>query len=248
MKHIAVLCAALLATGVASAQYINMEPGTTLVYTESMATDKDPFTADFTSTVASAETGADGVITVTLNEVHKVPGNELGEIKANEYYTYNPADGLTVHYVLRADDYRDQMVEFMVETLKSQGQYPSESDIAELRKMIKVKGDLKMPLPAETPSEPKIANSSMKLTAGPTSVSMNLWEGKYLGKEGIETPAGKFDDCEKVSYTLKTTSPQGNERTLNTVWYAKGIGIVKQVATDKKGKEISSVVLKEIKK
>lgn len=249
MKYFAILCAALIAgCGMASAQYVNLEPGTVLTYTETAKVEKDTYTSDFTSTVADVTTGEDGVVSVTLNEVHKVPGNDLAEVKATDFYTYNPADGLTTHYVLRGEDYKNQIIDFMIQAANSQGQYPTDSQIDELRKEFKVKGDLVLPLPANVTDDAKIANSSVKINAGTTSMSMNLWEGKYLGKESVEVPAGNFDDCEKVSFVLKTTSPQGNERKTITTWYAKGVGVVKQVSTDKKGTELESTLLKSIKK
>ncbi len=247
MKYLATICAAILAgCGLASAQYVNLQPGNVLTYTETTKLEKDSFTADYTATVTDVTTGDDGVVAVTIEEIHKVPGNELGEIKATDFYTYNSADGLTTHYVLRGEDYKEQIIDFMIQAAQSQGQYPTDDQINELRKQLKVKGDLVLPIPVEIAPEAKIGNSSVKLNAGTASMSMNLWEGKYLGKESVEVPAGKFDDCEKISFVLKTTSPEGSERKTITTWYAKGIGIVKQISTDKKGNELDSTELKSI--
>ena len=66
------------------------------------------------------------------------------------------------------------------------------------------------------------------------TMSMNFWEGKNLGTESVTTEAGTFD-CVKISYVQRTSSPGGNEKRNVTEWYAKGIGLVRSIDTDKKG-------------
>ena len=71
----------------------------------------------------------------------------------------------------------------------------------------------------------------------------NLWDitivetGKVVGRESLETPAGKFDDCLKVEFRSETTievSVGGQTdsfgtpgETTTTIWFAPHIGIVK---------------------
>ncbi len=249
MKNIAALCAALvMGCGAASAQYLCQEQGTVMTYTETANRDGKSESADYTSTVISVETGADGVISTRLEELHKVPGNELAEIKSYSGYTYNPATGLTVDQMLSGTDYKDMMMNMMIEGARAAGQNVSESDIANLDKAIRVKGDLFLNLPAEPDPSAKVPNQAIKLNIETMSMSMNLWEVKYLGYEDLEVPAGKFDQCMKVSYVVKTTTPESNEKNYCTEWFAKGVGSVKSVTADKKGNVQSETVLKEIKK
>ncbi|MDE6196540.1 MAG: hypothetical protein K2F91_01585 [Muribaculaceae bacterium] len=249
MKKIVVICSAfLLGIGAASAQYLCPDKGAVLTFTATSYKDADPVTLDYQATVIEAATAEDGKISTRVEEVHKVPGNDLMEIKSYNSYTYNPADGLTVHTLLTGDDYKAMIVNMLIEGARNAGQTVSEADLNELDKGIRVRGELTIDLPAEPVADSKLANKSIKLSIATNSMSMNLWEGKHLGFEDVETPAGKFENCEKVSYVIKVNSPEGNEKTYCTAWYAKGIGVVKTLETDKKGKVQSEEVLKSIKK
>ncbi len=88
--------------------------------------------------------------------------------------------------------------------------------------------------------------------------SRNIWDitivetGEILGKETVETPAGKFNDCLKVEFRSETTmdisdrwqeenaGPPGE--TITTLWLAPNVGIVKY------HKKSENIILKAISK
>ncbi|MDE6120519.1 MAG: DUF3108 domain-containing protein, partial [Muribaculaceae bacterium] len=70
-------------------------------------------------------------------------------------------------------------------------------------------------------------------------------KGVYKGFEEVETPAGKFN-CVKVEFQRKEA--MGGPVVTNNItrWYAQGIGMVKMISADKKGKINAETVLCEI--
>ena len=88
--------------------------------------------------------------------------------------------------------------------------------------------------------------------------SRNIWDitivetGQILGKETVETPAGKFNDCLKVEFRSETTmdisdrwqeenaGPPGE--TITTLWLAPNVGIIKY------HKKSENIILKAISK
>ncbi|MCM1066595.1 MAG: hypothetical protein NC418_03360 [Muribaculaceae bacterium] len=250
MKKLIVAMLALVgAAGMASAQYLCTEQGTVFVFSEKAqdAEGKD-YEADYKTTVESVSTDADGLVSTRLRSVHKVPGNDLAEIVGYSGYTYNPADQLTVYIALTGEDYKKMIIDMIVDAARSAGQAVGESDIAELEKSFRVKGDLTLPLPENPDPAAKVPNKSIKISAGPQTMSMNLWEAKYQGFETVTVPAGTFENCLKVTYVQKINSPEGVEKKWCTSWFAKGYGEVKSTEADKKGNIKGETVLKEVKK
>lgn len=249
MKKIVITLAAIACcTAAASAQYMCTEQGTVLTYTETAVHDGQELTVDSKSTVIEVTTDANGVITSRFENIQGVPGNDLAEIKSYSSATYDPATGLTTDIVLTGDSWRDAILDLIVEAARSQGANVSDSDIEKLRGAIRTKGEITLPIPAEPVEGDVIPKSSIKMTVETQTMTMNLWEGKYLGYETVEVPAGTFENCVKVSYVRKSSSPEGNEKVWVTDWFAKGIGSVKTIEADKKGKQTGSTVLKSIKK
>lgn len=87
--------------------------------------------------------------------------------------------------------------------------------------------------------------------------------GKVIGKETVETEAGKFDDCIKIEYrtltSTDTTLPpqikqlipiQEIQESVSTLWLAPNVGIVKYINNGQNTDEVISFELKsyEIKK
>lgn len=250
MKTKLILAAFLaVAPFAAQAQWINTEPGTKLVYVTSAKNDKgEPVETTSTSTVKSVEADGSGVQTILTEDVHSVPGNEFARIKETSTYLYNPADGVTTVYVIKGDTYREELINNLLEAARSQGQMPRDEEIDKFKRAFRVKGDLTLKLPAEAAADTKLANSNLKIFAGPQTSSMALWEGKILGTETVEVPAGTYPDCLKVSYTLKQSSPEASGKTYITSWFAKGVGEVKSTISDKKGEVSAEQVLQSVTK
>lgn len=84
------------------------------------------------------------------------------------------------------------------------------------------------------------------LTFESTSTSSN---GKVLGFEDVQTPGGKFTNCLKWSYhTKRVITGTGISQTYDedhVLWYAKGVGLVKDVSTGTTG--TSTTLLMDIK-
>ena len=81
--------------------------------------------------------------------------------------------------------------------------------------------------------------------------------GKVIGKETVETQAGKFDDCIKIEYrtltATDTTLPpqikqlipiQEMQESVSTLWLAPNVGIVKYISNSENTDEVTSFELK----
>lgn len=232
-----------MGTSAASAQYMCSKQGTVFTHLEKVLEGENKGETESTTTVVSVTT-ADGIETSVEEVVKKI--NDFAEYKSLISYTYNPATGLTVYNMLSGEEYKKTIINMLVEAARASGNNVTDSDIAELEKGITAKGDLVLDLPAEADPATKIPNKSLKLNMGPSQMSMNLWDAKYAGYETVEVPAGKFENCLKVTYVLKTTSPEATEKKYITEWFAKGIGSIKGTVADKKGKVLEEIVLKSI--
>jgi hypothetical protein len=96
-----------------------------------------------------------------------------------------------------------------------------------------------------------LPDANINLSAGSGGVSiMNLTiaitNRKVVGKESVTVPAGTFD-CYKITYDIETKMMF---KMINTVteYVNMGLGSVKTVTFDKKGKIINTVLLNELKK
>ena len=188
----------------ASAQYMCSKQGTVFTYLEKVLEGEQKGEIESVTTVISVSS-ADGIETSVLEEVQKI--SDFVELKTSNSYTYNPETGLTVYNMLEGEEYKKTIINMLVDAARATGTPVSDSNIAELDKSITTKGALVLDLPAEADPATKIPNKSLKLNMGPTQMSMNLWDTKYAGYEDVEVPAGKFENCLKVTYVLKTTSP-----------------------------------------
>lgn len=72
-------------------------------------------------------------------------------------------------------------------------------------------------------------------TGGVALITMNVTirDRKVVGKETLQTPAGSFD-CIKMTY-IAETKMLGTKAIETAVWYADGIGMIRQESYDKKG-------------
>ena len=175
-------------------------------------------TVDQTTTVEEVTTAENGVVSARLLTVQKIPGNDFAEIKSYSSYTYDPATQLTVFIPMTAEDFKNDFINTMVEMARSQGQNVTDSDIAELDKAIRVKGELSLELPEAPDTTAKIPNKSLKMSIATQTMSFNIWEAKYLGFETVTVPAGTYENCFKMSYVQKINTPEGVEKNYCTSW------------------------------
>lgn len=94
------------------------------------------------------------------------------------------------------------------------------------------------------------AKSNINIVVGggiSMNISIALTDQKILAKEDVTTPAGSFN-CIKYTYTSNTDMMFINTETYTETWYAQGVGTVKTISTDKKGKVVSKMVLESFSK
>lgn len=125
--------------------------------------------------------------------------------------------------------------------------------------MIPKSADIKMNIegdelvyPSAMKTGDKLPNASFKIGAALSS-GMNIMNAtgditnrKVEGMVTVETPAGKFD-CQKITYDL-ALKLLGNRTYKTEEYLAKGIGVVKQVQYNDKGKIESSLILTKLQK
>lgn len=246
MKKLFILTFAALAYS-ASAQYVCMDKGTVFNYHQKAeGADGKEIEFDYTAKIVGVEE-VDGTKKVTLETVQPVPGSDFATNTEEHVVIYNPASDMTTYMLGSEESIKNDIIKMITTAAEQAGQSVPEDKLEELRKEIRVKGELALDLDAKAAPGTKLPNKNMRINMGPESFSMNLWEIKLLGNESVTTPAGTFD-CLKVSYTHKVSMGQGSEKMYITEWYAPGIGQVRQEVADKKGKVIASDQLISIQK
>ena len=228
----------------AAAQYV-AAPGTVLEYSMKMQNPEthDSISINAVSKIISATPGDDGKVTYLCEETATSPEKALSSSDTTTV-VYNPADHTTFFMMMDKDKTRQEVIKSIKEMIAQSGQFVSESDLADMERSITAKGELSLTLADEMAEG---TNKSLRINVAEKSFSHNLWEGKVLGRESIDTPAGTFD-CLKISYVHKVSTPEGNERIYVTGWYAPGVGEVKEIQATKKGETISETILTALTK
>jgi len=247
MKKIVTLAIALLvACAGASAQLCSTKEGQKITYKQIEGKEKEKKELAATSTVVKVETAADGVVSVRMEDKTSDPSNPLHENTMYSGYRFNPSDTTTTNVIMAADDFKEFIISMMVQGAEAQGHFVSESELAEVNKMIKVSGEMALPLKPNAVAGQTFPNSTLRCNMGPQSMKLLLCKGKYQGREEIETPAGKFN-CVKVEYQVRSTGmgPDTPDQYV-TAWYAEGIGMVRQIDADKKGNVRSEQIITAI--
>lgn len=231
----------------AAAQYV-AAPGTVLEYSMKMQNPEthDSISINAVSKIISATPGDDGKVTYLCEETATSPEKALSNTDTTTV-VYNPADHTTFFMMMDKDKTRQEVIKSIKEMIAQSGQFVSESDLADMERSITAKGELSLTLADEMAEGTKLPNKSLRINVAEKSFSHNLWEGKVLGRESVDTPAGTFD-CLKISYVHKVSTPEGNERIYVTGWYAPNVGEVKEIQATKKGETISETILTALTK
>lgn len=245
MKKILLLALTFAVGMTASAQLLCSEKGKQILYKQVDNSEKTPVETVIKTTVIDV-VEADGKTTVRIEAIHPVPDNSFAEVKEYWTYVYDAATDVTKVIPMTADDLRAMIINVISEAANASNQHLSEMELKDIEKMMSVKGELEFSIDPQWAPNTKLANSTMRLNAGQMTLTMNIWDGMYLGVESVTTEAGTFE-CAKVSYVKRTSGPDGNEKSNVTEWYAKGVGLVKSVETDKKGKILSEETIFVIK-
>ena len=248
MKKIITL--ALLAGGImtASAQFIATTPGKVLTYECTAKTDDGEKTFEEVSTLKDVVKGEDGVVKFTFEDVAPTPGTLVGKTTTYSYYTFNPADNTTTVLLSGEEQTKSEFIEMVKQQAAAEGSVLTDSQIAEIEKSIKVKGELTLQLKPDMAPGTKAKNQSVRLHLGPTVITTNLWENVFVGKESITVPAGTFD-CVKITFLQRQSAGGEVHKSYYTQWYAEGVGAVRTDVSEKKGGEpMLTIVLKSIGK
>lgn len=231
----------------ASAQYLCTDKGTVMTYEVKTTDDNKTTTVQSQNIVEDVVTAPDGIVTVRCKTVMPKP-NGFGEDTSYSYTCYNPVTKVTTDTILSAAEYKRNIIEGMVEAARQAGHFASDEDIMQLDRMVRTKGDIILDVPDEVAPDTKIPNKSIRITVEASNMSINFWEAKFVGTETVETPAGTFPDCLKMTFVLKINTPENVEKRYCTGWYSKGIGEIKTVEADKKGNILMESTLTSIKK
>lgn len=247
MKKILLLTLAIIgACSAASAQYFCTEKGKTLFYKETDNSGKETNEFMVKSTVLDVVTDADGTISAVVETAEPIPDQPLGEVKTQSDYYYNPKTDITKIVMMSGENFKKFVMDMIKESFVAAGRYMSDNEIADLEKAITTKGAAEIEINPAAAADSKIANSTLRLSAGQMTMIMNVWDAKFLGTESITVEAGTFD-CVKVSYTQRMSTPNENIKKFYTDWYAKGIGLIRSIETDKKGNVLIEQSLRLVK-
>lgn len=238
--------AVVLGCAAASAQYFSTKQGEVSYYKLVDNKTKEAVESVVKTTVLSVDTDADGIITSRVEDIQSDPSNPFAEIKTYRVFKYDPKTDITTVIVMTGDDFKSFILNMIKASAEANRQHISESELADLEKAFATKGQLEFPLDPKAAVDSKLPNATLRLNAGQMAMSMNLWEGKFLGSESITVEAGTYD-CLKVSYAIRTSTPGGNEKNYMTEWYAKGVGLVRSLETDKKGNTLADQTLRVVK-
>ncbi|RPD50969.1 hypothetical protein [Paracnuella aquatica] len=192
------------------------------------------------------------------NKVWKYRSDDAGEISEHNLRVLNQKDsagGKVIHYETAFDDgtklnpfvhhtssqivYANTLPADLKEVLAEMEQDPDVSDFS-------ITG---FPLLQKLPANPKVNDViqfSDPMHIGwiqhddedeyEISMDFTFSDGKVLGFEDVTTPAGTFKNCMKWSFkgTLSMKIGEANATNTvmqNTMWYAKGVGLVKSAET-----------------
>jgi hypothetical protein len=111
----------------------------------------------------------------------------------------------------------------------------------------------RMRIPSNMTRGSRIEDSWMNMTVrvpviGEVTANVRMTDIMCIGKETVTVPAGTFEAYKVTMTTTTETSGWGRSPIVNTgtSWYVRGIGVVKSVNTDERGKVESSTELHEL--
>lgn len=119
-----------------------------------------------------------------------------------------------------------------------------EKDIDKINDKFSMDGEILITLNDHVKKGDKMPSSKLTTHIGPLSIKTSM-KGRYGGFENLSTPAGEFN-CIKVNYTLNITALFISETVDVTAWYAKGIGLVKEIEKSEKTNKVTEKVLSRI--
>lgn len=234
------MCLMAMAMGASAQQYVSATADKVLTYDVNKDGKKE---GQMTVKVESAEAGANGSMTVGLLETQSAEGMPGGKLENRSQVVYDAETGITTYTLMSAEEFKKLMMMQFEQMAAMQGQYLDAEKKAELDQAMKVTGALTLPLDPKAAAATKFANSSLTCRIEGQSFDMRLTKGLYQGLETVEVPAGKFENCIKVSYQLRFVGMGMVPAQQITAWYAPEVGLVKSEEGTKGGKVEQSMEL-----
>lgn len=246
MRILTSLAAIVLGASLSFAQYTATAVGTVLNYAVHQS-EPEQTNKVLTMTLQEASTEGDLTTFRYLNHTD-IPGSLRTEPDTYSSATCNPSDASvpTVWTLLTPADFKEVMIAQIQEEVASAGRMLTDEQLNQIRNSVNPSGKVILTLDPDAAVDAKIPNSSLRLNMEMMSISIHISNGKVLGVESVEVPAGTFENCLKVSYVMKQNFGPENIRHYITEWYAPGVGLVKEIVADKKGKELESQELTSI--
>lgn len=241
INKIAAIASCLVCGSLAAmAQYAPTTLGSVLTYTVK-ETEPEQVTKTETMTLDSI-LSEDGLTKLRFLNRSSIPGTLRSDPDMYTYVLCDPDDpkAPTVDIMMDPEVFKNLMVDEIKEEVSSNGMSVSDSDIEQMRNMIRTSGRLALTLDPTAAPDTKIENSSLRINLEMMSMSMRITGGKVEGTETITVPAGEFTDCLKVSYSLKRDMGAESSKYYCTAWYAPGVGLVKDEMKDKKQNIVES--------
>lgn len=200
-------------------------------------------------------------VSTTYHSVESLKGDGVnGRIKmcVEEVFADSPNETTKdfVHYVFKNGEYiidmgailgLESLPELVDSILAEKGAEVTEAEKAEIEEQLKselnISGELRgMP---RYPKVGKLPDYKIQFKFSIMNLKVYGENRSIVGTETIQTPAGEFD-CFIMEETITTKVMLSKDVEKIRSWYAYGIGLVKEVTYDKKGKLISTVILNEI--
>ena len=232
MKFTALIAAtALMCAAAATAQYAPTRAGMALNYKSTHA--ESGQVMESTDSIVAVTT-TDGVTTATVKSCLHSDDQLADDMVMYSTYSYTTPDAPTTVVIMSADAFKNFITSIVKMSLEQQGQY-SEEAMKQFSENLKAKGQLELVLNPKGAVGDAIPNTRLRLDMGMQVSTMFISKGAIAGFESVTVPAGTFDKCIKVTYEERGNSPQGNEKSYNTAWYAPETGLVKEIKADKKG-------------
>lgn len=216
---------------------------------------KGKTTAYTTTVVAEVRQTPEGMQVTTMNTVYNADGKAVSAQIASDMEGGESIDQKT------ADMLNEQIEKFStLQTLVTDTEViipmTALKDLMEDMTMEGYKLNINMDDNATYPVSPKAGQTmppvelSLSITVDSKEMeimSVIIRDRHIVGKETISVPAGTFE-CWKVSETTDMKTVMGTMTMLSETWYADGIGEVKSVELNKKGKIESSSELLSVTK
>lgn len=248
-KFIMMVAVALCAALPVSAQFMPTKKGERFYYKTIDNSEQPAVTSTDTLVVQSVSDNGSQIIT----HLKRLSGaGDQSAVLSSPTFVYNRNSGVTQFFMTNSSAMKKVFVDVFKDVFaKSEDKKVSKEDadkaIKTLDEKLKTGGNVIISLKNNVKSGESFASSELWMKMMMFSMKVQVKNGKYLGMEKVTVPTGTYN-CLKISYEVKMKMAMMGDSEYITDWYAPGIGLVKSVSSDKKGKVTGSETLIRIDK